>query len=186
MGGHDVLIISAVQHDDIKASIHAAQLESNGARVLKRPQGKWALWPHNRHAPINDSAECSTTLKWRSVIVLYNLQTCMFRRPTPRHTQCIPIYIARTCSHQHCGKTSAHASTLLKSVLRTWCQVFRMLSKTQNGSDFDILPFLRWKCKQNNERDNLKTRNNSVLSTCARSSIMQENKPKVTVDKFIV
>jgi hypothetical protein len=40
MRGHDVLIISAVQHDDIKASIHAAQLESNGARVLKRPQGK--------------------------------------------------------------------------------------------------------------------------------------------------
>jgi hypothetical protein len=57
---------------------------------------------------------------------------------------------------QHRGKTSAHASTLLKSVLRTWCQVFRTLSKTQNGSDFDVLPFL-WKCKRNNECDNLKT-----------------------------
>jgi hypothetical protein len=31
--------------------------------------------------------------------------------------------------------------------------------------------------------DNLKTRNNY---TSARSSIMQENKPKVTVGKFIV
>jgi hypothetical protein len=59
---------------------------------------------------------------------------------------------------QHRGKTSAHASTLLKSVLRTWCQVFQMLSKTQ----IDVLPFL-WKCKRNNERDNLKTRNNYSL-----------------------
>jgi hypothetical protein len=63
---------------------------------------------------------------------------------------------------KHRGKTSAHASTLLKSVLRTLCQVFRMLSKTQNGSDFDVLPFL-WKCKRNNESDNLKTRNNYSL-----------------------
>jgi hypothetical protein len=63
---------------------------------------------------------------------------------------------------KHRGKTSAHASTLLKSVLQTWWQVFRMLSKTQNGSDFDVLPFL-WKCKRNNERDNLKTRNNYSL-----------------------
>jgi hypothetical protein len=63
---------------------------------------------------------------------------------------------------EHRGETSAHASILLKSVLRTCCQVFRMLSKTQNGSDFDVLPFL-WKCKRNNERDNLKTRNNYSL-----------------------
>jgi hypothetical protein len=73
----------------------------------------------------------------------------------------------------------------MPTVLRTWCQVFRMLPKTQNGSHFDVLPFL-WKCKRDNERDNLKTRNNYSLHVHARSSIMQENKPKLTVDKFIV
>jgi hypothetical protein len=39
---------------------------------------------------------------------------------------------------------------------------FRRLSKTQNGRDFDVFPFL-WKCKRNNECDNLKTRNNYIL-----------------------
>jgi hypothetical protein len=72
------------------------------------------------------------------------------------------FYTPPTPCPQHRVKTSAHASTLLKSALRTWCQVFRMLSKTQNGSDFDVLPFL-WKCKRNNERDNLKTINNYSL-----------------------
>ena len=52
------------------------------------------------------------------------------------------VYIPMVGTRQHRGKTSAHASTLLKSVLRTCSQVFRMLSKTQNGSDFDVLPFL--------------------------------------------
>jgi hypothetical protein len=36
------------------------------------------------------------------------------------------------------------------------------MSKTQNGSDFDVLPSL-WKCKRNNECDNLKTRNKYSL-----------------------
>ena len=32
------------------------------------------------------------------------------------------------------GKTSAHAPPLLMFALRTWCQVFRRLLKTQNGA----------------------------------------------------
>jgi hypothetical protein len=71
-------------------------------------------------------------------------------------------YANKSWLKKHRGKTSAHASTLLKSVLWTWCQVFRMLSKTQNGRDFDVLPFLL-KCKRNDERDNLKSRNNYSL-----------------------
>jgi hypothetical protein len=94
----------------------------------------------------------------------------------------ISVYIlqwSRTARKNVC------ACVTLKFALRTWCQIFRKLSKTQKGSDFDVLPFL-WKCKRNNECDNLKTRLNYSLHVQLRSSIMQENELKVTVDKFIV
>jgi hypothetical protein len=35
------------------------------------------------------------------------------------------------------------------------------LKMKETWSDFDVLPFL-WKCKRNNERDNLKTRNKFI------------------------
>ena len=66
---------------------------------------------------------------------------------------------------QHRGKTSAHASTSLKFALRTWCQVFRMLSKTQNGRANERLRSFAFSGKMlaNNKCDNLKTRNNYIL-----------------------
>jgi hypothetical protein len=69
---------------------------------------------------------------------------------TPRKNVCACVNITEICI----------ANMMSRDVKR--CQVFRMLSKTQNGSDFNVLPFL-WKCKRNNERDNLKTRNNYSL-----------------------
>jgi hypothetical protein len=63
---------------------------------------------------------------------------------TPRKNVCACVNITEIC---------------IVNAMSSWCQVFRMLSKTQNGSDFDVLPFL-WKCKRNNERNNPKTRNN--------------------------
>jgi hypothetical protein len=67
-------------------------------------------------------------------------------KPTPWKSVCACVNITEIC-----------IANVMSSVPNR-----RMLSKTQNGSDFDVLPFL-WKCKQNNERDNLKTRNNYSL-----------------------
>ena len=43
-----------------------------------------------------------------------------------------------------------------------------------------------WKCKWNNECDNLKTIHNYSRHVQDVVHIMQENEPKVTVDKLIV
>jgi hypothetical protein len=48
----------------------------------------------------------------------------------------------RNCRKQsllHRGKTSTHASMLLKFALRTWREVFRRLLKTQTGSQKERL-----------------------------------------------
>ena len=97
-------------------------------------------WPHTREIEIVGRNHILPRLGIESTLIMKS------------------YYQSKSNASQHRGKTSAHASTLLKSVLRTYCQVFRILSKTQNGSDVDVLPFI-WKCKRNNERGNLKTKN---------------------------
>jgi hypothetical protein len=89
------------------------------------------------------------------------------------------VYKYSIRSVEHRGKTSAHASTLLKSLLRTWwkcsegCQKLKMEA---TRSDFDVLPFL-WKCKRNNERNNLKTRNNySSINLLLKRSLTEPYK----------
>jgi hypothetical protein len=55
-----------------------------------------------------------------------------------------------------------------------------MLSNTHNGSDKERLRCFAFPVKMHPKSSK------QIQSTGARSSIMQDNEPKVTVDKFIV
>jgi hypothetical protein len=83
------------------------------------------------------------------------------RRCVELTEMCLANVVSRTPRSQ----MSAHASTLLNLPCKRgvkYSEGCQKLKMEATSSDLDVLPFL-WKCKRNNECDNLKTRNNYSL-----------------------